>query len=163
MKCPNCNADLSIEDGIETFYCQYCGTRIVLGGQSKEALRAKTKVKAMDLIGNMQNAYHDHRIEVRKQKAKERKEDLKHTAIGFALMIIGFAFIVSLLFIPIVSANHKINKTYNEVQQLIEEGNYEAAKAKASRLRYPEDVSKEEAKRWDEIREELLEIIDSHN
>lgn len=25
LKCPNCNAALEIENGLDTFYCKYCG------------------------------------------------------------------------------------------------------------------------------------------
>ena len=25
LKCPNCGASIDIEDGIDTFYCKYCG------------------------------------------------------------------------------------------------------------------------------------------
>ena len=43
LKCPHCNADLKIEDGINTFYCQYCGTKIILHGQSDEEIKAKAE------------------------------------------------------------------------------------------------------------------------
>ena len=30
LKCPNCNGDLTIEDGLDTFFCMYCGYKIML-------------------------------------------------------------------------------------------------------------------------------------
>ena len=34
LSCPSCNAELSPVDGIDTFYCQFCGAKIVLDGTS---------------------------------------------------------------------------------------------------------------------------------
>ena len=48
LSCPNCGASVEIEDGIDTFFCKYCGYKIILEGQSDAAYRAKTKVKRMD-------------------------------------------------------------------------------------------------------------------
>ena len=48
LKCPNCNAALEIENGLDTFYCKYCGYKILLNGQSKAAYRAKTRIKEME-------------------------------------------------------------------------------------------------------------------
>lgn len=45
LKCPNCHATLEIEDTIDTVFCQYCGTRILVTDQSKELIEAKTKIK----------------------------------------------------------------------------------------------------------------------
>lgn len=32
LKCSNCNGDLTVEDGLDTFYCKYCGYKIVFEG-----------------------------------------------------------------------------------------------------------------------------------
>ena len=32
LQCPSCGNNLEVEDGLETFFCQYCGHRIVLSG-----------------------------------------------------------------------------------------------------------------------------------
>lgn len=48
MKCPSCGATLDIEDGIDTFYCKYCGSKVVVEGQSPDVIKAKTKIKLAD-------------------------------------------------------------------------------------------------------------------
>lgn len=48
MKCPSCGATLDIEDGINTFYCKYCGSKVVVEGQSPDVIKAKTKIKLAD-------------------------------------------------------------------------------------------------------------------
>lgn len=49
LRCPNCNGDLRIENGIDTFYCQYCGTKIVLKEQSNIVVEAKKEIKLAEL------------------------------------------------------------------------------------------------------------------
>ena len=36
VKCPQCNADLSIEEGRETAFCTYCGTKIIIDNENKK-------------------------------------------------------------------------------------------------------------------------------
>lgn len=48
MKCPACGATLDVEDEIDTFYCKYCGTKVIVEGQSPEVIKAKTKIKLAD-------------------------------------------------------------------------------------------------------------------
>lgn len=48
MKCPACGAMLDVEDGIDTFYCKYCGTKVIVEGQSPDVIKAKTKIKLAD-------------------------------------------------------------------------------------------------------------------
>ena len=40
VTCPNCGANLSIDDGRDIFFCEYCGTKI-----RKESDHAYTKVE----------------------------------------------------------------------------------------------------------------------
>lgn len=44
LRCPNCNAELSIENDLDTFYCKYCGTKILLANQSPDLVKAKAAI-----------------------------------------------------------------------------------------------------------------------
>lgn len=48
LKCPSCGSTLYPEDGLEIFYCQYCGTKIILDEQSDSAINAKAKIKMQE-------------------------------------------------------------------------------------------------------------------
>ena len=39
--CPKCGGTLEIEDGLDTFFCKYCGNKIIIAGQSDAAYKAK--------------------------------------------------------------------------------------------------------------------------
>lgn len=55
LYCPNCGAAVKPVDGLDTFYCQYCGYQIHLEGMSDEAYKARTKVKQMEHEERMQD------------------------------------------------------------------------------------------------------------
>ena len=55
LYCPNCGAAVKLVDGLDTFYCQYCGYQIHLEGMSDEAYKARTKVKQMEHEERMQD------------------------------------------------------------------------------------------------------------
>lgn len=55
LHCPNCGAAVKPVDGLDTFYCQYCGHQIHLEGMSDEAYKARTKVKQMEHEERMQD------------------------------------------------------------------------------------------------------------
>ena len=70
LKCPNCNADLNVENNLDSFYCQYCGTKILLQGQNKAAVLSKGIVNIMDKYGELQKEKHERQKESQKETDK---------------------------------------------------------------------------------------------
>ena len=71
--CPNCGASLDVEDGIDTFFCKYCGYKIMLQGHSKAAYEAKVRVKHMEhreRIQEKKNAQERYRMETARKEQK---------------------------------------------------------------------------------------------
>lgn len=92
MKCSNCGADLEVEDSIDSFYCKYCGTKILVEGQSKHVVNAKAKIHMMDKLGDMQKEFHRAREERDRRKAEEAKKAAIWIAVSFL-----FVFAVSMI------------------------------------------------------------------
>ncbi len=99
IRCPNCNADLDIENGIDSFYCKYCGTRIILSGQSDSAIKTKS-------INQLANRYLDQREENLKRRAEEKakeaefrraQEEKASKETNHLLIGLGIFFILCLL------------------------------------------------------------------
>ncbi len=135
LKCPNCGADLEIEDGIDTFYCKYCGHKIVLEGQSDAAYEAKAKVKEIEHEEKKQKANLDYKKFIEKN---DNATSLKMIS-GLLLFIVGcFVFLQ-------ISGNRqaaaaakqteKFEKIENQVVEEIKNGDYDAALADAQMLR----------------------------
>ena len=48
LHCPNCGGLLDVEDGLDVFFCKYCGYKVVLTGLSDEAYKSKVKLKEFE-------------------------------------------------------------------------------------------------------------------
>ncbi len=99
-------------------------------------------------------------------KMKEVKRSKRSTNLG--LLGSGGFLIVIILILAIMGAieggkedklEAKLNDTVAEIQECIAEGDYDTALLKANTLRFDEDLDKKKAKKWDEQREDLIELI----
>lgn len=88
MKCPNCGADLEVENDIDSFYCKYCGTKILLEGQDEEVLKTKRHAKTMDSLKDMQKEYYEDRQRREDERSKKSKEAIRLMIIMFVAMLI---------------------------------------------------------------------------
>lgn len=87
LKCPSCGAELEMKDNISAFYCQYCGAKLILDGQSKELLEAKVKVHDLDL-------QYKERKEIREERQKQEDKGARQLLI---IAIVSFLFALGLL------------------------------------------------------------------
>ncbi|MGN1087010.1 MAG: hypothetical protein ACI4Q5_08235, partial [Porcipelethomonas sp.] len=163
LKCPNCNADLEIEDGLDTFFCKYCGSKIVLEGQSGDAYRARTRVKEMEHDERMAEKKYEHE----KYKIKEKN---MHKLSKAKIEIITAVSIVTVLIVFLVvsfsSVKKKSIKQEQELQQLVDEimidienQEFDTAYIKAQSIDYTEDWSSDIDEKWDKIRKEVINQI----
>ena len=106
LVCPYCGATLSIENGIDTFYCQYCGSKIMLTGQDKKAIDAKVKLKEFEHKERLQQNQHgfQERVQQRNQayELKKASYDLEKASdrsivILTIVGIVGAALILLIL------------------------------------------------------------------
>lgn len=159
LKCPNCGSSLEIEDGIDIFFCKYCGHKIMLEGQSNESIRAKVHIKGMEHEEKLADKEYEHERYKMKMKAKENK----HSAI------IGIAcFLIPLLicFIVIISGNIGVNKQEEKLQTIVAEvmvdiknRDYAEAYIKANTLYWDSSYTSEGKKKWDATRKEVIKQI----
>ena len=71
LKCPECDAELSVKDNLDMFYCTHCGRKIILDDEKRrEALLSREKME------------HETRLHTWKlnQQAAIRREELQHEA-----------------------------------------------------------------------------------
>ena len=112
--CPNCGASLEIEDGLDTFFCKYCGYRIMLQGQSKATYDAKVRVKHMEHKERLQekcDAQERFRMEF-KQKDERRT---------FAIVFGVFGAIIAMCLIISAVGNAGAKKQEQELQAIVDQ------------------------------------------
>lgn len=160
LHCPNCNASLEIEDGLDQFFCVYCGHKIFLEGQSAAAYEAKVRVKSMEHSERLQdkkNAQERFKLEL------EQKSNVRSSRVGLMIFVI-LAIIWSL--IMIIGSNgadrqdQELQAVVDQIMIDIENENFASAYVKASSLYWESDWTSEGEEKWDAIREEVFKQIE---
>lgn len=160
LSCPNCGASLEVEDGLDTFFCKYCGYKILLQGQSKAAYDAKVRVKHME---------HKERLQ-EKRDAQERyrmefkqKDERRTLAIVFGI----FGAIIAMCLIISAVGNAGAKKQERELQAIvdqimidIENEDFAAAYVKANSLYWDDSWTSEGEDKWDATRKEIIKQIE---
>lgn len=164
LKCPNCGADLDVEDGLDTFYCKYCGYKIVLEGQSDQAYKSKTRIKGMEhdeRVLDKKLAHEKFKLKEEREKEEKEKRDSKRVLIG---CVVAFVLIMFYLIGP---EKWKSNKEEKQLQSIVDEvmtdikdKDYDDAYIKAQSIVYTSGYSDEIEKKWDNTREEVIEQIE---
>jgi DNA-directed RNA polymerase subunit RPC12/RpoP len=85
LTCPNCHASLDAEDSLDTIYCKYCGTKLILHGQDPEVVNAKLQLKLADK-------------ELEREKEAQKQRD-KGTAnvVKYTMFLVTVYFIYMLI------------------------------------------------------------------
>ncbi|MCI6433363.1 MAG: hypothetical protein MR828_01075 [Clostridiales bacterium] len=158
--CPNCGASLEVEDGLDTFFCKYCGYKILLQGQSKAAYDAKVRVKHMEHKERLQDkrdAQERYRMEFK------QKDERRTLAIVFGILgaIIAMCLIISAV------GNAGAKKQDRELQAIvdqimidIENEDFAAAYVKANSLYWDDSWTSEGEDKWDATRKEIIKQIE---
>lgn len=91
MKCPNCGGQLEVDVGMESFYCKYCGTKIIVDKTELEIRRMEHEEKLKEHEERMKDK------EIRSEKVHAFSETVYYIVIGIIMIImIGVAFILKL-------------------------------------------------------------------
>ena len=174
LKCPNCDANLEIEDGLNTFYCKHCGCKIILDGQSNATINAKVRIKRMEHEERMQDKQYAHERYVIEQEDKKYKQ--KHKVFNektkreiLAWGSIFLVFILLFVFIEVYfgGEDDKSKKEERQLQEIVGEimedinsNNFDDAYIKAKSLKYTSGWSSDIEEKWDDTRDALLEKIE---
>lgn len=160
LHCPNCGATLDIEGGLDTFFCKYCGHKILLEGQSRDAYEAKVRVKHMEHEERLQDKRDSHE---RFKMEFEQKDQRKTLLIVFSILgaIIVLCLIISLF------GNAGVKRQECELQAIvdqimidIENEDFAEAYVKANSLYWDDSWTSEGEEKWDAIRKEVIKQIE---
>ena len=151
LKCPECNANIEIEEDRSFCYCQYCGCKIPVDDE----------VMTINKNINRNSIYTKRYIneaEIIKERSKAKGDKLVVILI-VAIFLFSFGYF-SMTKYSSYSEENKLEFIAEEVILDIKEGNYDDAYIKANTLHYTSGWSSDIEKKWDETRESLLEQIE---
>lgn len=169
VRCPRCGASLEVEDSLDTFFCKYCGEKVILDGQNIDVVNAKVKLKEMEYKDKRFNKkfeavdrlFNPNKYLSEEEKIQKKKKRRKNVIIILVVELLLISALVMLIVGPEIASNKKEKELRNIVEQIqvdISNKDYVSARIKASTLHYTGTYSKE--KNWDETREEILKAID---
>ena len=90
LKCPECGANLEIEEGRSFCFCQYCGCKIMLDEEKHEYTYNENVNKTININKNIHKRYTDDAdvIRVNSQSGKGGIGYLIEQNYGYILMIV---------------------------------------------------------------------------
>lgn len=163
LKCPNCDGDLEVEDGLDTFFCKYCGRKIILDGQSDAAYQAKTRIKGMEHDERMADKKYEHERYKIDQKNKHEHSKIKLGIIIAVACVVGYLVLFEGYF---GSLERKSIKQEEELQQLVDEimididnEDFDTAYIKAQSIKHTSPWSDEVEEKWEKTRKEVINQI----
>lgn len=98
LECPNCHAQLTIENGLDECFCQYCGTKILITGQSSTLIEAKTQIELANKKMQLEEQRHRQRMEDRASRDQRRRETDKMIARSFLIFFVVVGLIMLFLY-----------------------------------------------------------------
>lgn len=167
LKCINCGAALEIEDGIDTFFCKYCGYKIIIEELGEASINAKVQLKKMEHQERMRDKQYEQ--ERYKFDKKEQYKIKKITRKSRSSLLAILACVVVLIWVfsyfnsiekKSIKEEQQLQDTVNEIMIDIDNGDYDEAYIKANSLHYTSDWSNEIEDKWDNTRKALLEKIE---
>lgn len=91
LKCPYCGADLTVDNGIDSFYCMHCGGHILLDELDDNATELKLKAQEVDLEKYKIDKTNEENERRRQHEFKKEKASNKNDLI---LICICFGFFI---------------------------------------------------------------------
>lgn len=86
VKCPECGAELSVENGREFAYCSYCGTKVIISNDNEHIYRTIDEA-------SVKQAETDRIV---KLKELEMEEKSKRMRIGLIIGWVAIFFIIAI-------------------------------------------------------------------
>lgn len=161
ISCPSCGGTIETENGLDVFYCKYCGNKIILQNQSDTLISAKVRMKELEHYDRYAAQYLEH-----EEKESKRKfiRDLVGGEFSFLVWLGASLLLLVVLGALIAIPSHKekvrLQKIVEEVNELIEDEKYEEALRKANTIEYTEGLEGDK-KAWNKTRESLIERIEN--
>ena len=88
VKCPECGADLSIEEGREFAFCSYCGTKVLMSNENEHIYRNIDEARIREAETERMIRMRELELE-EKENARGRKSLMIAYGIALAFVLIG--------------------------------------------------------------------------
>ena len=87
IKCPNCNANIQVEEGRDKFFCSYCGAQIVVTNENEHIYRCVDEARIVESKNEK-----DIKLKELEIKEKTEKKNSRRKIIAYVLALFLFIF-----------------------------------------------------------------------
>lgn len=101
VKCPKCDADLSLEGGRDSYFCLYCGTKLIMNNENEVIYRSIDEARIKETETDRMIRLAELEIREKELELKEREIEIerKNKAIGYkvaaGLAVIGVIMLIA--------------------------------------------------------------------
>ena len=171
LKCPNCGANLENEDELESFYCKYCGTKIILANQQPSAIKAKAKIAVTNKLieqrrYEMEREDRNRNIERAEKEKEQERSERSNLKVLFICVVLLIICMIGLDIIQKEEEKKHIEKVEylqtleNEIAEAIKNEDFDTATILTNKLYCDDGYSTKETEAWDNKRRGFLQIIE---
>lgn len=181
LQCPKCGANLETEDGLDIFYCKYCGHKIILSDMTKAAYKAKIRAREIDLAEKnrdkeiwLAERFKDKDIQQERYRidceSREKRRAMWPKLLeGLLPFLLFLAIGVSCFFLYKSDIKEKkeheeytvkLQQVEAEIGTAIKENNFDTALFKANQLHCEDNCSQEESITWDAKRTAYIDLVE---
>lgn len=98
LNCPHCGAPLESNNGLDSFFCTFCGGKIILSELSDAAYQARVDIKRLEYDAQKNSNELKHDAEMRLKEYEQEQFKAKHRFKEFLVCmgILLFMLILSL-------------------------------------------------------------------
>jgi DNA-directed RNA polymerase subunit RPC12/RpoP len=97
LKCPNCDGVIDNAEGLNTFFCKYCGHKIIIEELTEAEIKANLALKNMTYKENMQKL----KNEAEAEKVKSKNNQTLNNNL-FTLALLGMSLTALLLMMYLI-------------------------------------------------------------
>ena len=137
LRCPNCDAELEPEDGLVTYSCPYCKSRLLLDKQSDGTLKARLAVKQMEHdkyrmkheSEEREKEFHRERMRVREKFLSDHADVLFFVGLIVSLLVIWLIVdiangaLVKKVYVP-YNASYFLKLNWEDSKKILEEAGF---------------------------------------
>lgn len=97
LKCPDCSQNLSVDEGRDFCFCQYCGAKVMVRNENEKIIRRIDEAKLKQIEMEQQIRLKELEMLEKERDAAEKKKKIKikigisASVVGLIIMLIGLA------------------------------------------------------------------------
>lgn len=178
LKCPECGANFESDEKVS--FCSHCGAKLFFDDGTKTVnynYRTEDIAKIKEVEANKEIKMQENNIMLQKQgvlfillfvtfiiiliiSAISNNYIFLSLTLVFACIIGCYIILFKYSYNDVAVQKRELQYLVEEINKDIKKGKYEEALIKTKLLHYTANVSIEDKKKWDDIRESLIKIIE---